>query len=279
MERKKEGFSEDALQAYFQKIKMTRLLTFEEELELSRRIEKGDEQARQRLIEANLRLVVKIAKAYATSDVNFLDIVQEGNLGLIKAASKYDYRKNVRFSTYAAWWIKQSIVRALSNKRRSIRLPHRKEEALKKIQKAYYTLSQQYLRKPTIEEVAREVNVKEEDVAALMNISNSVMSLDIELSFESGNLLDLYEDTTYDPDKDLIERSMKEETMKFLELLMEKEKQILMYRFSFYGGKKYTLKNIGEELGISPETVRQIEMRAIRKLREHAEELSEFIYN
>jgi len=279
MSRKKEGFSEDALQAYFQRIKKARLLSFEEELELSRRIEKGDETARQRLIEANLRLVVKISKAYATSDVSFLDIVQEGNLGLIKAASKYDYRKNVRFSTYAAWWIKQSIVRALSNKRRSIRLPHRKEEALKKIQKAYYTLSQIYLRKPTVAEVARETNIREEDVSALMSISNSVISLDSELSFDSGNLLDLYEDKTYDPDRDLIERSMREETMKFLELLMEKEKQILMYRFAFYGGKKYTLKNIGEELGISPETVRQIEMRAIRKLREHADELSEFIFN
>jgi len=279
MSRKKEGFSEDALQAYFQRIKKARLLSFEEELELSRRIEKGDETARQRLIEANLRRVVKISKAYATSDVSFLDIVQEGNLGLIKAASKYDYRKNVRFSTYAAWWIKQSIVRALSNKRRSIRLPHRKEEALKKIQKAYYTLSQIYLRKPTVAEVARETNIREEDVSALMSISNSVISLDSELSFDSGNLLDLYEDKTYDPDRDLIERSMREETMKFLELLMEKEKQILMYRFAFYGGKKYTLKNIGEELGISPETVRQIEMRAIRKLREHADELSEFIFN
>jgi len=279
MGRKQEDYSEDLLQAYFHRIKKAKLLTFEEELELSKRIEQGDEAAKQRLIESNLRLVVKISKAYASADVNFLDIVQEGNLGLIKAATKYDYRKNVRFSTYAAWWIKQSIVRALSNKRRSIRLPHRKEEALKKIQKAYYTISQKFLRKPTLEEVAKEVNMKEEDVASLMNISNSVVSLDSETSLDSGNLLDLYEDTTYDPDKELVKRSMREETMKFLEILLEKEKQILMYRFAFYGGQKYTLKHIGQELGISPETVRQIEMRAMKKLRKHAEELSEYIYN
>lgn len=279
MQRKKDDYTEDALQAYFHTIKKAPLLSFEEELELSRRIERGDEKARQKLIESNLRLVVKIAKAYATSDVSFLDIVQEGNLGLIKAATKYDYRKQVRFSTYAAWWIRQSIVRALSNKRRSIRLPHRKEEAIKKIQKAYYTLSQTLIRKPTDKEIAKEINMREVEVANLMRISNSVMSLDSEISFDSGNLLDVFEDTTYDPDKELLERSMREETMKFLEILLEKEKQILLYRFAFYGGKKYTLKNIGEELGISPETVRQIEMRAMKKLRQHANELSEFIYN
>ena len=270
---------EDALRAYFRQIKNTPLLTFEEELTLSRQIQKGDEPARQRLIEANLRLVVKIAKSYITPDVNFLDIIQEGNLGLIKAASKYDHRKNVRFSTYAAWWIKQAIVRSLSNKRRAIRLPHRKEEALKKIQKTFYMLNQKLLRKPSVEEVAEELRMKPTDVASILNAASSIASLDSEFGSDSGSLLDLCEDHTFDPDKDLMEKSMRDETMKFLERLLEKEKQILMYRFSFYGGRKYTLKSIGEELGISPETVRQIEMRAIRKLREHAEELQDYVYN
>ena len=121
--------------------------------------------------------------------------------------------------------------------------------------------------------------MEEENVAAILNISGTVASLDTELSDDSGNLLDLCEDYSFDPDRELMEKSLKEETMKFLEHLMEKEKEILMYRFSFYGGKKYTLKKIGEELGISPETVRQIEMRAIRKLREYSEELKEFVYN
>jgi RNA polymerase primary sigma factor len=270
---------EDALRAYFRQIKNTPLLTFEEELSLSRRIQKGDEEARQRLIEANLRLVVKIAKSYITPDVNFLDIIQEGNLGLIKAASKYDHRKKVRFSTYAAWWIKQAIVRSLSNKRRAIRLPHRKEEALKKIQKTFYMLNQKLLRKPSVEEVAQELRMKPSDVASILNAASTIASLDSEFGSDSGSLLDLCEDHTFDPDRDLMEKSMRDETMKFLERLLEKEKQILMYRFSFYGGRKYTLKSIGEELGISPETVRQIEMRAIRKLREHAEELQDYVYN
>lgn len=270
---------EDALKAYFQQIKKTPLLTFEEELELSRRIQQGDEKARQKLVEANLRLVVKIAKAYMTPDMTFLDIVQEGNLGLIKAANKYDHSRNVRFSTYAAWWIKQSIVRALSNKRRTIRLPHRKEEALKKIQKTYYSLTQKLLRKPSIEEVSRELRMKEHEVTEILSASSGVASLDSDINFDSGSLMDVCEDYSYDPDRAFMDKCLKEDTIRFLEHLMEKEKQILMYRFAFYGGKKYTLKHIGEQMGISPETVRQIEMRAIRKLREHADELSEYVYN
>ncbi|WP_319476760.1 RNA polymerase sigma factor RpoD/SigA [Marispirochaeta aestuarii] len=278
MKARKATRSEDSLKAYFQQIKTTPLLSFEEELDLSRRIMQGDELAREKLIKANLRLVVKIAKAYASTDVSFLDIVQEGNLGLIKAASKYDYRRNVRFSTYAAWWIKQSIVRALSNKRRVIRLPHRKEEALKKIQKTYYTLTQRLQQKPTVDQVGRELGMAAEEVGSLLNASSAIASLDSDENFESGTLMDMCEDYTYDPDSELIKKSMHEDTMRFLEHLMEKERQILLYRFSFYGGKKYTLKSIGERMGISPETVRQIEMRAIRKLREHADELREYVY-
>ena len=278
MKGKKQNTSEDSLKAYFQQIKGTPLLTFDEELDLSRKIMKGDEQARQRLIEANLRLVVKIAKAYVSPEVSFLDIVQEGNLGLIKAAGKYDYNKNVRFSTYAAWWIKQSIVRALSNKKRAIRLPHRKEESLKKIQKSYYTLTQVLQRKPSIAEVAKDVLMKEEEVSSILSASGSVASLDSEENFESGTLMDVYQDESYTPENELLSQSLKEETMKFLEHLMEKEKQILLYRFSFYGGEKYTLKRIGEKMGISPETVRQIEIRAIKKLRQHREEVREYVY-
>ncbi len=277
--RKNRCQSDDTLREYFRQIKKTPLLSFEEELELSRLVQKGDEDARQRLIEANLRLVVKIAKSYMTPDVSFLDIVQEGNLGLMKAASKYDYRHNVRFSTYAAWWIKQSITRALSNKRRTIRLPHRKEEALKKIQKAYFTLSQQLLRKPSVAEIAVELRMKESEVVSILSVSSSVASLDSEINGDSTTLMDLCEDYSFNPDAELFEKNIREETLKFLEHLVEKEKQILLYRFAFYGGKRYTLKRIGEQMGISPETVRQIEMRAIKKLREHSEELKEYVYN
>jgi RNA polymerase primary sigma factor len=269
---------EDALRAYFAQIKRSKLLTFEEELALSRRVLSGDDSARQTLIEANLRLVVRIAKKYMTRDVSLLDLIQEGNLGLIKAASKYDFKKNVRFSTYASWWIKQAIVRALSNKRRTIRLPHRKEEKLRKINKAYNSLSQDLKRTPNIEEIARELGLKKREVETIVQLSNAVVSLDGPTQEDAGTLQDVIEDNSYVPERELLRENLRERTLKFLETLLEKEKQILLYRFAFYGGKKYTLKKIGDEMGISPETVRQIEIRALRKLKENAEELREFVY-
>ncbi len=269
----------DALKSYFGQIKKTPLLTFEEEQELSRRIQGGDSQAKHKLIESNLRLVVKIAKSFMQADLSLLDLIQEGNLGLIKAASKFDYKKKVRFSTYASWWIKQSIVRSLSNKRRTIRLPHRKEEMLRKINKAYNTLSQVVMREPNTAELAVEVGLAEDEVVSIMNMANSVVSLNGESSENSGSLEEVFEDYSFDPDRALISKSLKEETMKFLGTLEAKEKEILMFRFSFYGGKKYTLKRVGDRMGISAETVRQIEMRALRKLGKFADELKEYIYN
>jgi RNA polymerase primary sigma factor len=270
---------DDTLKAYFDQIRKTPLLTFEEELELSRKIEQGDEEARKQLIEANLRLVVKIAKAYVSADVGLLDLVQEGNLGLLKAAGKYDHRKQVRFSTYASWWIKQSITRALSNKRRSIRLPHRKEDALRKIQRAFNSLSQRLMRRPSVEEVAKEVGIPSEEVVQILNISSGPVSLDSDINSDSGTLHDVFEDNSYAPDAEIMQKEMRQETLRFLERLREKEKKILLYRFAFYGGKKYTLKRISDEMGISPETVRQIEMRALRKLRQHSSEIEEFVYD
>lgn len=270
---------ENTLKVYFDQIKKTSLLTFEEEIELSKRIQKGDDTAKRELIEANLRLVVRIAKAYITPDVSLMDLIQEGNLGLIKAASKYDYRKEVRFSTYASWWIKQSIVRSLSNKKRAIRLPHRKEEKIRKIGKIYNQLSQKLMRVPTSEEIAEEIGLSEEEVEKLINMSHSIVSLDTGVAGDTATLQDVIEDYSYDPDRAIMDKCLKEETLKFLENLLLKEKKILMYRFAFFGGKRYTLKRIGNELGISPETVRQIEMRALKKLKNYAQDLKEYIYN
>jgi RNA polymerase primary sigma factor len=268
----------DALKSYFEQIKKTPLLTADEEKELSKKIQSGDEKAKQKLVESNLRLVVKIAKSFLTSELSLLDLIQEGNLGLIKASTKFDYRRNVRFSTYASWWIKQAIVRALSNKRRTIRLPHRKEEILRKINKTYNSLSQSLMREPTIAEVAAEVGLKEEEVISILNMSTSVVSLDGESSEESGSLQEVFEDYSFDPARELMLKSLREDTMKFLESLDEKEKEIIKHRFSFYGSK-YTLKRIGDKMGISPETVRQIEFRALRKLSEYAKDLKEYVYH
>jgi RNA polymerase primary sigma factor len=277
--KKKTRYTEDNLVAYFNQIKRIPLLSAEDEQELSKSIQKGDESAKRKLIEANLRLVVKIARGFVTSDVQLLDLIQEGNIGLMKAAEKFDYKKNVRFSTYAAWWIKQAIVRSLSNKKRTIRLPHRKEEAIKRIQKTFTTLSQKYLRTPSIEEVAAELSMKEEDIVSLLNASSNVVSLESETHEDAGTLMDLCEDYSFDPGKEFIEKSLQEDTLKFLEHLLEREKEILMYRFAFYGNHKYTLKSIGDRLGISPETVRQIEKRALKKLREHADEVKDYVYS
>jgi RNA polymerase primary sigma factor len=269
--------SDDNLKSYFEQIKKAKLLTFEEELELSRKIQAGDEAARKRLIESNLRLVVRIAKNYLTPEVSILDLIQEGNLGLMKAASKYDFRKQVRFSTYASWWIKQAIVRSLSNKKRVIRLPHRQEEKLRRISRTYNTLSQALMREPSLREIAEEIGLREEEVAAIVNSGTAVVSLDSTLSTESGSLHDVVEDSSFDPGRSLMQKTLQEDTMRMLGDLQEKERQILLYRFSFVSGKRYTLKKIGDELGISPETVRQIELRALKKLRSYSDELKEYV--
>ncbi|MFP4429901.1 MAG: RNA polymerase sigma factor RpoD/SigA [Spirochaetaceae bacterium] len=276
--KRKADYEDNTLKAYFDQIKHSDLLSFEEEKDLSKRIQKGDDAAKTKLIESNLRLVVKIAKGYVTPEVSLLDLIQEGNLGLLRAAGKYDYRKQVRFSTYASWWIKQAITRALSNKRRHIRLPHRKEDALRKIQRSYTMLSQKLMRSPSVEEVAEEVGLKREEVVQILNVSSGMVSLDSDINEDSGTFHDIIEDYSYSPDAEFIQRSFREQTLQFLDRLKEKERQILLYRFAFHGGKKYTLKSISDEMGISPETVRQIEIRALKKLKEHAEELREYVY-
>jgi RNA polymerase primary sigma factor len=276
---KKRERQQDALRSYFDQIKKTPLLTADEEKDLSKSVLKGDDEAFRRLVEANLRLVVKIAKAFMTTDLSLLDLIQEGNLGLMRAASKFDYRRNVRFSTYASWWIKQAIVRSLSNKRRAIRLPHRKEELLRKISKATSSLSQTLMREPTDDEIATEVGVETCDVRSLMGMSYSVVSLDGDSGEDSGSLKDVFEDYSFDPGQELMRKSLREDTLRSLEALPVKEKEILLYRYSFHGGKRYTLKKIGDKMGISPETVRQIEIRALRRLGETASELRDYVCN
>ncbi|MDR2021239.1 MAG: RNA polymerase sigma factor RpoD/SigA [Treponema sp.] len=263
---------DDTLQAYFNQIKAIPLLSFEEELALSKRIQEGDQAARRRLIESNLRLVVKIARIYLTSDVSLLDIIQEGNMGLIHAVSKYSYTKNVRFSTYANWWIRQSITRYLSNKRRTIRLPHRKEEILKKMQRAYHVLSQILHRQPSSEEIAAEVGVSQEEVDLILSMTNGMVSLEMETGEDSA-VMDLHADYTYSPERALMKKVSRNDTIRFLDRLKDKEKRILMYRYQLNGGERYTLKRISAKMGISPETVRQIEIRALQKIREDADEL------
>ncbi|MDR0998557.1 MAG: RNA polymerase sigma factor RpoD/SigA [Treponema sp.] len=274
---KDDALDVDILQSYFSQIKKIPLLSFEETLELAKQIRKGDKRARQRLIEANLRLVVKIASPYASYGTPFLDLIQEGNLGLIRAVEKYDPSKNIRFSSYASWWIRQAICRFISNKQRVIRLPHRKEIFLRKVRESYQSLSQTLMRRPTIEEIAEDLCVSVKEVKAVMNLTNVTLSLEMDMSPEkAGAVADLHEDYTYNPERTFMRKNTRKDTLRFLNLLKDKEKRILMYRYQF-SGEQHTLKTIGDKMGISAETVRQIEMKALKKMRRHADELRSIV--
>jgi RNA polymerase primary sigma factor len=256
------------LQLYFNQIRTFPLLSFEEELEMARRIQNGEKQVRQNLVEANLRLVVKIARFYLRGEVSFLDLIQEGNIGLIHAAEKYDPARHVRFSTYANWWIRQSIIRYLFNKQRIIRLPHRKEEILGKIRRSYHVLAQKLTRDPNAEEIAREIGIPVADVISVLSATNGILSLDGDFNDpEAAGILEYHEDYTYSPEKAYLKKASKAATLKVVASLKEREKVILKYRYQLDGGERQTLKAISGKMGISAETVRQIEMRAIKKIR------------
>ncbi len=273
-----KGLYEDSLKSYYESVKRIPLLTADDERDLSMRIQDGDEAARARLIESNLRLVIKIARSFANFDVSLIDLIQEGNAGLIKAAERFDYRKNVRFSTYASWWIKQAITRSLVNTRRAIRLPHRKEELIRRIHKAHAALSQLYSREPSYEELAKELGISAASVREALDLSGGVVPLEVEKDDdEGGSIIDVYEDLSYSPDQQMEKEYERERTLSLLEELMERERTVLMYRFEFFGAKKSTLKVIGQSMGISAETVRQIEKRALRKLREKNDEYQNYL--
>jgi len=274
---KEKDFENSSLNLYLSSIRKDRLLTAEEEKLLSRKILEGDAWAREKLIRSNLRLVVRIARGYLTPDMELLDLIQEGNVGLIKAAEKFDFSKNVRFSTYASFWIKQSIARALSNKSRLIKLPHRKEESLRKISKATQKLSKVMGRMPEVEELAEETSMREEEIKKILQLPGKILSIDATEENNHMPLSNILTDSSYDPDHIVIRNYLREKTREMLTILSENERNVLLLRYSFINGKKYTLKDIGTKLGISPETVRQIEMKALRKIREHFSNLRELI--
>ena len=274
---KAEKELDNCLNTYLYQISSDRLLSAEEEKSLSKKILNGDADARRALINSNLRLVVKIAKGYLTHDMELLDLIQEGNVGLIKAAEKFDFRKNVRFSTYASFWIRQSIARAISNKSRIIRFPHRKEERLRKITKAQQKLTRELGRDPGLEEIAGETKINEKDVRSILALPNRIVSFEASNDSEIFSLKQVIDDPKYNPDFIVMRNYLKEKTKQMLNILSEREKKVLLLRYSFLQGERYTLKEIGKKLEISPETVRQIEMRALRKIREHFSHLREFL--
>jgi len=277
--KKSPKSSEDLLETYFRQIKVYPLLTFEDELKLSKQIQKGNMEALHKLVNSNLRLVVKIAGLFSMPDISIMDIIQEGNIGLLNAAKKFDYRKKVRFCTYASLWIRQFISRFISNKRRIVRLPQRKEEALRKIQRTYHVLCQTMMHQPKNIDIARELGIPVRDVDTIINMAANSLSFEhIFCDDESACTVDVHEDYTYSPERYLMKQASHDDTMRILNRLKDNERRILTYRYQLNGCEHHTLREIGDKLDISPETVRQIEMRALEKIRVHANELRECLY-
>jgi RNA polymerase primary sigma factor len=279
MNKKQYKENDEVYEAYLRQVKSIPLLSFEEELELSRQIQKGDKDALHKLVKANLRLVIKIAATFNVYDISFLDIVQEGNMGLIHAAEKYDHRKNVRFCTYASWWVRQFINRYITKKRRIVRLPMKKEETLRKIQKAYHVLCQTLMHQPNNTEIAKELGFPVQEVDSVINMTVGQLSIDpSNVDIDFSGMMDSHIDYTYCPEKALMRQYSKDGTMRVLNKLKDKEKRIISYRYQLNGCEHRTLREIGDKLHISPETVRQIEIRALNKIRLNARELKECVY-
>ncbi|MDR0313688.1 MAG: RNA polymerase sigma factor RpoD/SigA [Treponema sp.] len=264
--------TDDTLHIYVEQIKVHALLSFDEELELARLIQQGNQRALDKLIKANLRLAIKIARTYTVPDVPLMDLIQEGNIGLIYAAKKYDHEKKVRFCTYASWWIRQFINRYLTNKRRIVRLPHRKEEMLRKIQHTYNTLSQTLMHQPRTEDIADELGISVQVINNIINMSSGPISLESTTSTDDVSVIEIYEDYTYSPERHLFRQYYREGAQHSLDRLKDRERQVLAYRYQLNGDEPRNLKEIGERMNLSPETVRQIEIRALAKIRSSVHE-------
>ncbi len=269
-ERLLEGVSTaDPIREYLKEIGSIPLLTPEEESDLARRKSEGDVEAGRRLVEANLRLVVSIAKRYTGRGMSFLDLVQEGNLGLMKAVEKFDYAKGYRLSTYATWWVKQSITRSLADQSRTIRLPVHMVEAVNKIRRAQRSLSLKLGREPSMEEVAEEVNMSEKRVTELIQASGDTVSLETPVGDEEGsNLGDFVADDTNASTEDKAESFLlREEIDSMLQGLNPRERDVIILRFGLETGHPLTLEEVGKRFNVTRERIRQIETAALRKLR------------
>ena len=269
-----EAESSEPLKIYLQEIGQIPVLDEEEEKELGRRSAQGDETARKRLAEGNLRLVVSLARHFTGRGVPLLDLIQEGNMGLMHAAEKYDYQKENRFSTYAGWWIREAMQRAIDQQSREIRVPVHVAENMKKVQKAARELQQTFGRDATPGEIAKKLGDKsEEDVKNILTYLQNPVSLETPVG-ESGedSLGDMVEDRTEATPEEAMEQLVqKEEVSELLESLSDRERQVIRLRYGLDGGKPGTLEEIGEQLGVTRERVRQIEARALEKLRMNAE--------
>ena len=265
-----EGVSiEDPVRMYLKEIGKVSLLTADEEIELAKRMEQGDEEAKKRLAEANLRLVVSIAKRYVGRGMLFLDLIQAGNLGLIKAVEKFDYRKGYKFSTYATWWIRQAITRAIADQARTIRIPVHMVETINKLIRVSRQLLQELGREPTPEEIAEEMKMPVDRVREILKISQEPVSLETPIGEEEDSHLgDFIQDDNVPVPADAAAFTLlKEQLIEVLGTLTEREQKVLRLRFGLDDGRARTLEEVGKEFNVTRERIRQIEAKALRKLR------------
>lgn len=260
---------EDPVRMYLKEIGKVPLLSADEEIELARRREEGDENAQKRLVEANLRLVVSIAKKYMGRGMSFLDLIQEGNLGLIKAVEKFDYRKGYKFSTYATWWIRQAITRAIADQARTIRIPVHMTETINKLIRVSRQLLQELGTEPTPEEIAREMDMPVDKVRDIMKLSQEPVSLETPVGEEDDSHLgDFLQDENAPIPADAAAFTLlREQLLEVLETLTEREQKVIRLRFGLDDGRARTLEEVGREFNVTRERIRQIEAKALRKLR------------
>lgn len=267
---KVSDIADDSVKIYLQQIGRIPLLSTDEEIELAKRIAEGNQRAKDKLVNANLRLVVSIAKKYIGRGLSFLDLIQEGNLGLIRAAEKFDYKRGYKFSTYATWWIQQAITRGIADKSRTIRLPVHMIETIGKLKKVTRDLSSELNRKPTKEEIAARMGISLSKLRLVMKATQSTISLETPLNKkeDTSRIGDfLIDNKSETPDSKVVQDSLTGELDKILSTLRPRERDVLRLRFGLDDGNKRTLEEIGQLFGVSRERIRQIETRAINKLR------------
>lgn len=270
--------TENTVKIYLKDISKYKLLTVKEEIEYSKRIQKGDKEALDQLVRSNLRLVIKIAKIFFSKEYSFIDLIQDGNVGLIRAAQKYDYKKKVRFSTYAAPWIKQMIIRALSQKKRIVRLPYRKEIILKKLKYVLNHLTKIYGKSPNNDLICKEIGISKKELIQIKKLDINSYSLDAKFGKDSNlSLTNTLGTNVGNPYIILEKKDFLKETKNILNNLLPKEREIILFRFGIGDRERHTLKEMGEKFNISAETVRQIESKILNKIKNQYKHLKNYI--
>ncbi len=269
-----DAFADDSVRLYLREIGKIPLLTPEEEAKLARKVIKGDKKAKDKLAEANMRLVVSIAKRYSGRGLDLLDLIQEGNTGLLRAVEKFDPSKGFKFSTYATWWIRQAITRAIADQARTIRIPVHMVETINKVLRATRKLTQELNREPTVEEIAKEMDMDPEKIEYVMKIKQDIASLDQSVGRDGDDedsvLGDFVEDEErISPEDSAANQILKEQLASIISTLSEREQKIIKLRFGIGGGRPHTLEEVGAEFSVTRERIRQIEAKALSKLRKH----------